>query len=295
MIKNKLHLISWLILLLVTLPSTGFAGFKSDRFYLSLGTSLSVGIQPDAAGINQLTDEGYADQLFGMIKPIARRLQLVKLGCPGETTVTMINGGIPECDYEFGSQLNDAINFLQTHGRKVKLVTIDMGVNDLLASGCIVGTEINEICLQNTILETADRLVTIMGALKSVAHPRTKFIGMNYYNTFLAAWLNPALGGPDLAVQSSLLAAGFNGALESVYGAFGIPIADVARAYLSNRFDIEVPFPPFGDVPINVVLICQLTYMCVPSPVGPNIHANPDGYRIVAFAFLLELFKLRHS
>ena len=66
MIKQKLHLFSWLILLLITLPVTSFGGHKSDRFYLSLGTSLSVGIQPDATGENQLTDEGYADQLFGI-------------------------------------------------------------------------------------------------------------------------------------------------------------------------------------------------------------------------------------
>ena len=70
------------------------------RHYLSLGTSLSVGIQPDAGGTNQLTDDGYADQLHDIIAPEFRKLKLTKLGCPGETTVSMINGG--KCTYEEG-------------------------------------------------------------------------------------------------------------------------------------------------------------------------------------------------
>ncbi len=298
MINSKLYHYSWLILLMLALPGTSHAGKKAERYYLSLGTSLAVGIQPDATGENQRTDEGYPDQLFSMIKPVAKRLQLVKLGCPGETTQTMVTGGLPGCDYEFGSQLNDAVNFLQTHGRKVRFVTIDLGVNDLLQSGCINIPVIDEACLFKAIDETASRLVAIMATLKAVAHPRTKFIGMNYYNTCLALWINPDLPpgvGPAIAKQSAELAAGFNGALEQVYGAFGIPTADVARAYQSDRFDFQVPLPPLGEVPLNVALICQLTYMCVPGPVGPNIHATPDGYRVVAFAFLFELFKLRHS
>lgn len=293
MFNNKLHRYSWLILLLFALPGSADAWHLGERYYLSLGTSLAVGIQPDATGENQPTDEGYPDQLFRMVKRVHRRLELVKLGCPGETTKTMIDGGI--CYPSTASQLDQAVAFLREHGRKVKLVTIDMGVNDLLVSGCINGPIINELCLVGEIQNLAERLYYIMSTLKDAAHPRTKFVGMNYYNTFLAAWLNPAAGGPELAVASAGLAAFFNGTLESVYAGFGIPTADVARAFLSDRFDIEVPFPPFGNVPINVVLICQLTYMCLPPPVGPNIHANPDGYRVIAFAFLLELFGWRGS
>ena len=35
-------------------------------------------------------------------------------------------------------------------------------------------------------------------------------------------------------------------------------------------------------IPQNVALICLWTYMCVPGPVGPNIHANPTGYGVIA-------------
>jgi len=82
------------------------------QYYVSLGDSLSVGIQPDATGANQPSDVGYADQVYGALLPAMPRLQLVKLGCSGETTQTMIEGGI--CAYEKGSQLDEAVAFLRT-------------------------------------------------------------------------------------------------------------------------------------------------------------------------------------
>src|SRR5210317_1920694 len=70
----------------LTILSLGNVAAASDhdngvRHYLSLGTSLSVGIQPDASGANQLTDEGYADQLHDIVGPQFRKLKLTKLGC----------------------------------------------------------------------------------------------------------------------------------------------------------------------------------------------------------------------
>jgi hypothetical protein len=40
------------------------------------------------------------------------------------------------------------------------------------------------------------------------------------------------------------------------------------------------------------VQICKLTWMCAPSPVGPNIHANKTGYGVIAGAFSRVLGKL---
>src|SRR3984885_12861901 len=79
-------------------------------YYLALGDSLSQGVQPDAAGTSVETGQGYPDQLYAMLHPGQPSLQLVKLGCPGETTVTMIHGGI--CRYRGGSQLAAAVAFL---------------------------------------------------------------------------------------------------------------------------------------------------------------------------------------
>lgn len=260
------------------------------RYYVSLGNSLSVGIQPDATGANQLTDEGYADQLFDIIEPGFRKIRLVKLGCPGETTVTMMEGGI--CTYPKGSQLAEALQFLHAHKDKVALVTIDIGANDFLSADCIEGTAVDFACIQGAFSRLAVNLATILSALREVAHPETRIVGMNYYNTFLAAWLT----GPEgqmLAVQSTQLATLLNDVvLGPTYAAFGIPVADVAGAFRSDDFATLVPFPtpdsPF-QVPVNVAIICQLTWMCAPAPVGPNIHANPAGYGVIAATFAATL------
>jgi lysophospholipase L1-like esterase len=277
--------------LILAAPAFGADENKGVRYYVSVGTSLAVGIQPDASGMNQRTDEGYADQLFDIIEPGFRKIRLVKLGCPGETTATMMAGGI--CRYRKGSQLAEAVTFLHAHKSKVELVTIDMGVNDILSAGCIVGTDIDFVCLQGAFLRVAVNMRIILAALREAAHPETPIVGMNYYNTFLAAWLTGE-AGQVLAIQSAFLAAFFNDqVLGEAYSDFDIPVADVAAAYLSDDFTTLVPFPPPDGplpIPLNVAVICQLTYMCVPAPVGPNIHANAAGYGVIAatFAALLD-------
>ena len=97
-------------------------------YYLALGDSLSQGVQPDAAGASVETGQGYADQLYAALLPAHPGLRLVKLGCPGETSRTMIDGGI--CRYPGGSQLAAAVAFLRAHRGHVFLITIDIGAND---------------------------------------------------------------------------------------------------------------------------------------------------------------------
>src|SRR5580693_7493952 len=97
-------------------------------YYLALGDSLSVGVQPDAAGASLPTGQGYADQLYAALRVRHPALRLLKLGCSGETTSTMINGGI--CRYPARSQLAQAVSFLRGHRGQVSLITIDIGAND---------------------------------------------------------------------------------------------------------------------------------------------------------------------
>jgi len=280
--KNVLRY-EWLMVLILAMPTIGAADNNGVRYHVSLGTSLSVGIQPDASGTNQLTDDGYADQLFDIIEPDFRKIRLVKLGCPGETTTTMMAGGI--CTYSEGSQLAQAVEFLHAHKDKVELITIDLGVNDVLAAGCIVDTDVDVPCVMAAFNQVATNLPVILTVLRNAAHEDTPIVGMNYYNSFLAFWLL-GIEGQVLAINSAaLLNILNNDVLGVIYGFFGIPVADVAGAFHSNDFVNMVELAPGFSVPLNVALICQLTYMCMPPPVGPNIHANPTGYGVIAGAF----------
>jgi lysophospholipase L1-like esterase len=250
---------------------------RGSGFYLSLGTSLSVGIQPNRAGQNRRTKEGYPDQLYAALSETRPKLRHVMLGCSGETTVTMIVGGI--CDYAEGSQLAEAVRFLRDHQGSVALVTIDMGANDIEPCGALSGAA-QQLCVITALGNVSANLPTILGALRAAAGPSVLIVAMNYYNPFLAAWFQD----PALARASDVLLRALNGVLEVIYtNLFGVPVADVAGAFLSSDFS---PVPEAGGIPTNVLMICQLTWMCAPPPVGPNIHANADGYLVIAEAFL---------
>src|SRR6202042_3187861 len=97
-------------------------------YYLALGDSLSQGVHPNPSGVALRPRHGYADQLYAMLRSHQPGLRLVKLGCPGEPTVTMIHGGI--CSYRRGSQLAAAVSFLRAHRSRISLVTLDIGAND---------------------------------------------------------------------------------------------------------------------------------------------------------------------
>ncbi|MGI8448809.1 MAG: SGNH/GDSL hydrolase family protein [Streptosporangiaceae bacterium] len=254
------------------------------RYYLALGDSLSVGIQPDAAGTDVSTDQGYPDQLATMLDRRGRDLRLVKLGCSGETTVTLIHGGI--CSYPGGgTQLTAATQFLRNHRGEVGLLTIDIGANDL--NPCIALGQAAQIqsCLTALIPTVVANLTTIMSALREAGGSRVGIIGMRYYDPELADWLTGA-AGQSLGQASVSLLDAYNGYLAGVYQQYGASVADVFTAFGTTDFTDQVTLPGLGTLPRNVATICQLTWECVPPPQGPNEHANAAGYRVIADAFL---------
>jgi len=266
--------------------SHGAKATTASSFYLSLGDSLAQGVQPNAQGVNVETNQGYPDQLFTGLRLGNPTLKLVKLGCPGETTGTMIKGGI--CSYSLGSQLKQAATFLHNHRGHVQLVTIDIGANDL--NPCLVLTSIPDIvkCLEGVFPKIQANLTKIMGTLTSASgsgHP--PMIGMAYYDPQLANWLKGTPADKTLAKDSVPLAQAFNGLLGKVYTAFGAKVADVFTAFhTAAPFKTRVTLPAFGSVPKAVGYICMYTWMCAAPPVGPNIHANQLGYGVIANTFL---------
>src|SRR5580658_1421750 len=97
------------------------------KYYVSLGDSLAQGVQPDpASGQSVETDRGYVDDLFAHYSAqFPGHLHLVKLGCAGETTTSMLTGAGSPCTYPQGSQLAAAVAFITAHRSEVTLITID--------------------------------------------------------------------------------------------------------------------------------------------------------------------------
>jgi lysophospholipase L1-like esterase len=259
-------------------------------YYLALGDSLSRGVQPDAAGRNHPTDQGYPDHLAKLGRVVLPQLQLVNHGCETEeTTTSMLTGG--RCTYANGTQLEEAKAFLQAHRGSTVLVTIDIGANDLI--GCIdrdTGA-IDPTCVGTAFRQATANLATILAQLRAAAGPRVPIVGMNYYNPFLAAWLQGPAGQLQAQLSTDVLVQ-YNDALEGVYRAAGMPVANVQDAFSTTDFDTLVTLPDVGQVPVNVARICRWTWMCVPPPTGPNIHARPEGYRVMAGAFVVALARV---
>ncbi len=298
--QDDIHSSAWRISLIgVTLMVSGCdsvneianRGDADTYYYVSLGTSLSVGVQPNGSGITVPTDDGYADQLFDRIRPAFeaagsqdRELNLIRLGCPGETLDDFVNGG--SCLYVAGSQLDAAVDFLTDNMGKVHLVTIDIGGNDFRNADCI-DTAVDFDCVDTVSTQIAADLAPVLAALRDAAGPDTTIVGMNYYNPYLSSWLED-VAGQTLAMQSKDAVSILTGYLDTTYDTAGIPLADVAAAFESDDFTTMVASsqpPPNEILPVSVNNICEFTYQCDPDPVGPDIHANTAGYSLIADTF----------
>ncbi|MCI0583406.1 MAG: SGNH/GDSL hydrolase family protein [Chloroflexi bacterium] len=255
--------------------SQGSSGDHAKLYYVSVGDSLAAGVQPigDPADLYR-TDEGYAEQLLEMARVESPKLALVKLGCPGETTTTMIEGGI--CEYPHGSQLDEAVAIIRSHREFVAFITIDIGANDF---PCY-----DAACIAAGVGAIQTNLPLILGALREAAGPDVPIVGMTIYNPFLAAWLLGPEGQAYAQFSATSLLGPVNALLGGIYTASGVGVADIETAFSSNDFATLVDIG-FGQIPLNVARICMWTWVCAPAPLGPDNHANAAGYGVIAAAY----------
>jgi lysophospholipase L1-like esterase len=251
-------------------------------YYLALGDSLSRGVQPDGAGAALQTAQGYPDLVYAGLRRGHPGLRLVQLGCPGETTRTMTHGGI--CRYNGGSQLAAAVAFLRAHRGHVLLITIDIGANDPEDCGDQPDLAGLASCI-GRVPGAAANLTAILASLHAAAGPGVRIVGMSYYVPELAEWRDGLLGRV-VAWASERLAVAYNGLLDRAYAQAGAGVANVAGAFDTTDFGDPVMVPGIGMLPRNVARICEWTWECAGRPRGPNQHANPAGYRVIANAFL---------
>jgi lysophospholipase L1-like esterase len=245
------------------------------QYYVSLGDSLAAGYQPD---VNANTPFSYTDQLYAKLKAKDPALVHIKLGCSGETTGTMIDGGI--CSYPGAtSQLNAAEKFLRAHRGEVRYVTLDIGANDV--DGCLASGTIDQACTTAGVATVAAQLPQITEGLHRAGGYGPRYVGMNYYDPFLAVWLT-GTAGQALAQESTQLTTVLNGVIAKGLHQNGFALADVSKAFDTDDFTDQVAVPGLGTLPLNVARICAWTWECTPYR---NIHANTAGYGEIATVF----------
>lgn len=275
------------------LPSVAAAKSAAPHYYLSLGDSLSQGMQPDLNGVTRDTNQGYANDLLAIERRHVHNLKLVQLGCGGDTTTSMLTGHGNEqaaralhCIRTGGSQEAAAVRFLRQHHHKgeVPLVTVDIGANDVDGCGSVPPSDV-AACVTSGLGTINNNLPKIYAGLKKAAPKGTTFAAMTLYDPFLAGYFAPAGSTNNtLEPESIALAKVLNGDLTTNDSHAGFLTADVAGAFDTYDSTSLVSWED-QQIPVNVARLCAWTWACQTPPSGPNIHANKNGYQVIANAF----------
>jgi lysophospholipase L1-like esterase len=250
--------------LLATVAPAAFASSHANlvgpkHYYLALGDSLAFGYQPD---LNY--DDGYANDFYANLQQYGVGA-LANMGCPGETSSTMINGG---CPFPFlrkypyiGPQLDAALIYLALHSGQVSPVTLDIGANDFLplinTSTCVIN-----VSAFNSALVTLDSNLrqTILPELHAALMVNGQLTGdlvmMNYYDPLQNKCPNTVPYVEEVNQHIAADAAGY------------ATVVDV--------------FSAFGGATTPNPNICSYTWEC---SIFSDVHATDKGYSVIAATF----------
>jgi len=288
-VKRELHVAVLALLMVSALFGVAAVGAAATTlptaFYLDIGGSASLGYQPTPSSPHgEHTDRGYADFLVANEAAKGISLQLSEIGCAGETTLTMLIGG-DTCYQSPNTQLLDAVSFLAAHQDESGLVTVDLGFNDIRP--CMHNVGVDQSCLRQKLELVREQLPIVLSTLKAAAGPDVIFVGVGHYDPYLADALD-GTPGAIFAEESHVAIERLERILSKVYGAADVAMADVGKAFNTDDAD-PVTLAGVGTVPDNVAEVCLLTWMCPPTPYGPNMHPNDAGYEAIADAIAAQL------
>jgi lysophospholipase L1-like esterase len=245
-----------------TTYSCGWWPPQLQREYLALGNSLGYGY-----GASDPATKGYVPLFHDYLESkdwLHRPLLLNNLSIPGATSTSLIAQQLPAALAELEARNGDWWPF-----NDVKVVTVDIGGNDLLATlnACAGGVTPQCIATLNSTFTTfSANFDYTLGELRAAAGPHTTIIVMTYYNSFVG------IGCPMNALEPL-----GNLVLEGNPAA-GLPVGanDLIRS-IAAAHDAEVAeLVPGGVFPA----------LLGPSDVLPDcVHANDSGYQIIADAF----------
>jgi hypothetical protein len=261
-----------LAVLAVALPALGrgaggFSPASATPYYVALGDSLSTG-----GGAS--SGHGYVNRIFGWAQGSVPGLKLEDLGCGGDSTTRMIEGGLCH-DYTTGDQLGDAEAFLSAHPGEVKFVTIDVGGDDIV--GCALSGTINPTCVQRALEHVVANMPIILEGLRASGGAALPIVGMTYYDPILAFYLTGPTG-EQTARESVDILKSLNRDLLKAYRRFHVKVANVEKAFASRDWRARGSYEG-RTLPQNVANVCNWTHMCEPEP---NIHTNDHGHEIIA-------------
>jgi lysophospholipase L1-like esterase len=278
--KRVLVVLAALALSLVT-SVPAFAEEDDASHYLALGDSVAFGytplaVTPPANYLNAANFVGYPEM-------VARALELkdVNASCPGEATGGFIsklssndNGCLTFYRLHYplhvaytSSQLDFAVAFLHRHRHSTKLVTIDLGANDLFHQQTLCKTDVNPPscfakALPGVLFAMQANLGQIFAALRVTGY-EGKIVALTYYALVYDA---AGLFGAEL----------LNNPMINAAQAFNVRIA--------SGFDAFQPFAQAhgGSSCAAGLLIALGGGVC-------DVHPTPFGHAVLAAAVIHAL------
>jgi lysophospholipase L1-like esterase len=283
-------------------PAAAHADGKKS-FYVSLGDSYAQGVQPlGPGGTGQPTDEGYTDYLYERLRDRRKNagLRLVKLGCGGATTDSMINGTKPcgenlpyESDSKRTSQLTHAARWMRAkrrRGHRIAYVTLSIGGNDYAA--CAREPDLAAIlaCTVGGIEEMKANLPVIARRLRRAAGRHAVIAANTYPDVILGEWVR---GGQDLAELSvGVFKDAINPPMRRIYRKRRIGFVDATRHFGGYvPFETTVETDLYGEIPKSVERICTLGWYCE----NRDIHLRSAGYAKLARLYARKIRRLERQ
>jgi lysophospholipase L1-like esterase len=257
------------------------AAKAKPRYYVSLGDSYAAGYQPVPQPNGGTNRHGFAYQLVGLARERGYKLKLVNFGCGGETTESILKrtkkcGGLGPGGVKYAgkTQVAAATRFIKKHRRHVGLITVSIGGNDVTACAkeadpvACVGPAMDKVKANGKVL---------MKRLRKAAGKKTRIVGITYPDVILGDWVN---GNQDLAKLSVIaFQTLLNPALKDIYESYGAKFVDVTEASGAyTPLEQTTTLAPYGDVPVAVADVCELTYYCQ----YKDIHPKTSGYTLIA-------------
>ena len=260
---------------------TTTAAASAVPYYVSLGDSYASGYE---AGVGN-TDNGFAYQVVDEAAAASHPLVLVNFGCGGATTTSLLEAegcsprglGPGAEPYDGQTQLEAAETFIRDHPGEVGLITVSIGGNDVTA--CSIADD-PVACVTAAVEGISTNVAQILQRLRAAAGPEVLIVGTTYPDVLLGQWLD---GTPEAQQLASLSVTAFkdliNPALAKAYADAGGTFVDVTAATGAYGPMTELtPLAPYGEIPVPVAKVCELTYYCAER----DIHPNADGYQVIA-------------
>jgi len=131
----------------------------------------------------------------------------------------------------------------------------------------------------------------ILAGIAKAAAKGTPLAAMTLYDPVLSDYFSTIPATQGLGEASAVLAKQVNDVITAADTAAHFKTADVAGAFATYDSTTMVAFRG-TQIPLNVARVCAWTWACTSPPSGPNIHANKNGYAVIASAFAKAIGRL---